>query len=288
MKPIIPKPLLGLLLVPTLTACMMTTSPQPVASMGKLIYGTDGVNLVAFGSQNPGVSVQAKAISGLQPAETVVGLDFRPKDGKLYAVSSASRLYTLNTATGALTPVGSAPLSPGLDADVSAGVDFNPMADRLRIHTSTGQNLRINPDNAMVADGDANKDGVQPDGALVYAAGQANAGQTANLTATGYTNSVAGATSTVLYAIDSSLDTLVMLASPNNGQVTTVGPLGLDVTGATGFDISPGDNVGLLSLTMASSSGFSGLYTVNLATGMATLVDRIGHDKPLLGIAVSP
>jgi len=58
---------------------------------------------------------------------------------------------------------------------------------------------------------------------------------------------------------------------PNNGTLTTVGPLGVAATGATGFDIfSP--NAGYASLVVG---GQTGLYRVNLTTGAATLVNAL-------------
>lgn len=58
----------------------------------------------------------------------------------------------------------------------------------------------------------------------------AGALQTPQIGGTAYTNSVAGATSTTLYAIDVARDVLVTLANPNDGIITTVGPLGVNTT----------------------------------------------------------
>jgi hypothetical protein len=250
------------------------------------IYGVDtGNQLVSFSSNNP-ASVKSTAITGLQSGERVVGMDFRPKDGKLYGISSQSRMYTLNVITGAVTPVGSASFTPSL-AGSAFGMDFNPLPDRIRTHSDGDQNLRLHPDTGAVVDADTNMDGTQPDGMLTYVAGDAAAGQNPNLVGTAYTNSVVGATITTLYAIDSARDTLVTLASPNNGQIATVGALGLDTTDAVGFDIAPLGNIAYATLT-ESQNGPSSLYALNLTTGKATLVARVGSAAPLVGIAIAP
>ena len=55
------------------------------------------------------------------------------------------------------------------------GFDFNPAADRIRVVSNTGQNLRLHPDTGAVVDGDATVEGVQPDPSLRYAWGDVNA-----------------------------------------------------------------------------------------------------------------
>jgi hypothetical protein len=76
----------------------------------------------------PGTVVNVGSVTGLQPGEEIVGIDFRPATGQLYAVSNQSRLYVLNRTNGAAAFAAtlSTPLS-----DTSFGVDFNPTVDRL-------------------------------------------------------------------------------------------------------------------------------------------------------------
>ena len=40
------------------------------------------------------------ALTGLQPSETILGIDVRPKTGVLYGLGSSSRLYKIDPATG--------------------------------------------------------------------------------------------------------------------------------------------------------------------------------------------
>ncbi|WP_461122865.1 DUF4394 domain-containing protein [Saccharothrix stipae] len=97
-----------------------------------------------------------------------------------------ARLYTVDPHTGHAVGIGTA---VALDGH-AIGFDFNPTVDRIRLVTSKGQNLRLHPDTGAVA---------ATDGVLAHVDG----GSAPRVAAAGYTNSVAGATSTTLYAIDS-------------------------------------------------------------------------------------
>jgi hypothetical protein len=237
--------------------------------------------LLNFNPGAPGVINSARFITGLAQGESVVGIDFRPADGRLYALTSASRLYTINPTNGFAAPVGASPFTTALNG-VNFGVDFNPVPDRLRVVSDADQNLRLNPNNGAVA-------GV--DTTLAFASGDANAGPSPNIVAAAYTNNFAGATTTTLYGIDSERDTLVTqgsvggaTVSPNTGQLFTVGNLNVNTTGLVGFDIAPVTNAAFASLTTQGAS-VSQLYTINLASGAATLVGTIGGGRLIRDIA---
>src|SRR4029079_6264434 len=100
-----------------------------------------------------------------------------------------------------------------------------------------------------------------------------------------YTNTFAGATSTTLYVLDSNLDILAIQNPPNNGTLTTVGALGVDTSAEVGFDIAPRSGTALVSLTVGGSAQ---LYTINLATGAASLIGPIGSAQPIRDIAIAP
>jgi hypothetical protein len=175
----------------------------------------------------------------------LVGLDFRPLNGQLYAVSNLSRLYTINASNGAATFV--AMLSVNLSG-TSFGFDFNPLVDRIRIVSNTGQNLRVNPlTGAAIADGMINPG-------------------TPSVTAAAYTNNFAGTTSTALYVIDN--DKLFIQNPPNAGTLTQVGPLGITAGVNNGFDIGGTSNIAYGIFTSGSNTS---LYTINLSNGMATM-----------------
>ncbi len=256
------------------------TGPQgpagtPGAAASRSIFGIDASNmLVVFSSNRPEVVTRRVAVSGLSAGEQVLGLDFRPVDGRLYAIGSSSRIYTVDTLSGAATPAGAA-FTPALTG-AGLGFGFNPVVDRIRVHTDATQDLRIVPTTGAVA---------FVDGALAYRTGDAGAGTTPAIGGTAYTNSVAGATTTELYAIDATRDVMVELANPNDGMLDTVGPLGVNTDGNIGFDIGGGE--AFATLTSAGTT-FSTLYRMNLDTGRATVIGNVGGGALLRTIAVAP
>ena len=234
---------------------------------GYTAYGLTTANqLVTFNTSRPNTIFSTVAITGLQAGENALGIDFRPATGQLYALGSTSRIYTINTTTGAATQVG----SPGAFtlSGTDFGFDFNPVPDRIRVVSNTGQNLRLNPN----------------DGTLTSADGPINPG-TPNVTAVAYTNSFAGATTTTLYDIDSGNDTLYIQNPPNNGTLASVGPLGVNVTDSNGFDIAPGRNVALAALQVNGETT-SKLYSINLTNGSAAFIGPIGAATALRGFAI--
>ena len=87
-----------------------------------------------------GVLREIGYVSGLvAPDSSLIGIDFRVQDGMLYGVGNGGGVYRIDTTNAAATRVNS--LTVALAGD-SFGVDFNPAADRLRIVSNTGQNLR--------------------------------------------------------------------------------------------------------------------------------------------------
>jgi hypothetical protein len=201
--------------------------------------------LLAFDPEN-NADIIRTAITGLQANENIVGIDFRPANNMLYAISSNSRIYTINTSTGAATFV--ATLSTPLNG-TSFAVDFNPVPDRIRIISNTGQNLRVNP-----LDGATTNDvAINPTPAAI--------------TAAAYTNSVAGAMTTTLHVIDTDSDKIFIQNPPNNGTLTMGMNLGVNVEAANGFDIG---GRGGVAYAILSTGNTTSLYTINLTTGQAT------------------
>ncbi|MDQ3012120.1 MAG: DUF4394 domain-containing protein, partial [Acidobacteriota bacterium] len=231
----------------------------------------------------PGTINSSRQISGLSSGENLVGLDFRPATGQLFALSSTGRIFTIDPATGIALQVGSTPLSPALSG-ANFGFNFNPVVDRIRLVSNTGQDLRLNPVTGTVAATDTN---------LTFAAGDVNASATPNVVAVAYNNSFFGSTTTTLYGIDATLGTLVTqgsvggtTTSPNTGQLFTVGSLGVPVSGRVGFDIVPFTNAGILSIT-APGATTSQLYSVNLTTGVATLIGAVGVNETLTALTIA-
>lgn len=255
-----------------------------VISTGAAVAGptafatTSAGDLVSFDVDAPGTLTSQVAITGLGVGETVLGIDFRPAaPTTLFALGSGSALYTINTATGVATKVGTG-FTTALTGQ-SYGFDFNPVIDRIRIVGDNNQNIVANPDT-----GDAN---VATTVDVFYGDGDANAGSDPLVFASAYTNSVAGATATQLYGIDANLDVLATQAN-NTGVLGTVGPLGVSVEGVGGFDlVGEGDGIASYAALNTSTTGGSGLYFIALSTGNATLLGDIAGDT-ITSLAIGP
>lgn len=244
----------------------------------ELIYGvTDTGNLVTFDSATPGALNTVGALSGFVEGQTFSSfrdMDFRPATGQLFALGTSgtsAQLYTINTATAALTAVGS---GFGLiSSDDSLSIDFNPSVDRLRIVARDGSNYRANPITGGLAASPS-------DTALTYNAGVGTGKPT--VASIAYSNNVPGGTPTTLYGFDlkyTSDDTQHVRTiggvngnpTPNGGVVFDVGSTD-DEFGFTdspiGFDISGTTGVAYLSAEPFTQFAVNpSLFTVNLGTG---------------------
>ncbi len=253
------------------------TTPPPVsATVGDVVALTVSNRLISFDRASPATIRTNVLVTGLQSGENLVGIDMRPVDGMLYGVGSTGRLYTLDPVTGAATNKSRLAADPADTTDAftalagtNFGVDFNPMADRLRIVSNTGQSLRINVDTgATTTDGSIN-------------GGAANTA----ISASAYTNSFAGTGSTTLFGIDAVNNTLYTQNPPNNGTLANPVPLGIVAGAVNGFDIDARTNMGYM---VATVGGARNLYGVNLAatSAPATLVGALGVTEDIRGIAL--
>ncbi|MEO6458757.1 MAG: DUF4394 domain-containing protein, partial [Chloroflexia bacterium] len=160
----------------------------------------------------------------------------------------------------------------------SFGFDFNPAVDRIRVTSDQDQDLRLNPNNGTVA---------AIDSTLAYTSTDRNAGQNPFVIASAYTNNFPGPASTTLYNIDSNLDILVTQNPPNSGTLNTIGSLGVDAGNTGAFDIV-GANTAFAALNInGGEANSTGLYTINLSSGAATMVGAIGGGEAIRGLAAS-
>ena len=186
----------------------------------------------------------------------VLGIDQRPVDGKLYGVTDAGQIVTIDPANGRATQVSR--LNMAFDSGGRAVVDFNPVADRLRLMGMSGVNYRIN-----VSTGEVTRDGE-----LKYQAGSAWAETRPRIVAGAYTNSMQGATATVLYTIDTLSRSLNLQAPPNDGVQQPKGEVAASLPTGVAFDILAGTPQGFL---LAGTT----LHMVNLETGLATAAGAV-------------
>ena len=254
------KRLFPLLLGPALAICLF-----PAPAEAETIYAVTTTNvLLTFDSATPGTIASSVAITGLVGGDAIVAIDLRPATGQLYALSSGSRLYVINPVTGVATQVGSA--GAFTLSGTRFGFDFNPTVDRIRVVSDANQNLRLNPNDGTLT---------ATDTSVAFAVGDPNFGEDPFVTGVAYTNNFAGALTTTLYDIEGGNLALLIQNPPNSGTLNTVGAVGVNfVTDFVGFDISGVSSVAYASLVLAGSP--AGLYTINLATGAATLVGGIG------------
>lgn len=262
-----------------LCALALFISGAQTPASAELIYGIAAVGnstaLLSWDSASPGSIISGSFVSGLQSNETIVGIDFRPATGGLYALGTSSRLYTLDTSTGAASAVGGQ-FAPPLNG-FNFGFDFNPTIDRIRVVAETNKNLVLNPITGAVQASATD---------LFFGPADPNFGVDPNVVNSAYTNNVNGAVSTQLYGIDTALDILVTQAN-SAGTLGTVGPLGFNATGVGGFDVSGATGIAYAAL-LPSGSSQSNLYSINLATGAATNLGQIDGGVIITAMAVAP
>lgn len=241
---------------------------------------TQAQELIRFNAGTPRRIEQRQPLVGLAPGETVLGIDFRVSHGVLYGLTSAGKLVTIDTASARATAVGAGP-GAALQGE-RFGVDFNPAADRLRVVSDSGQNLRFHPETGALA---------ATDPALVAA----TTGLTAlRLAGAAYTYNKKNEKLTTNYALDigrgwlvtqGSIEGVEPVVSPNTGRIFDVGPLGTGPVDDAAFDIADTDNTALAALR---SRGHTRLYAIDLGSGRARLLGRIGDGSALRGIAIQP
>lgn len=238
---------------------------------------TPGGGLVCFTDRRPENTQPIGPVTGLGGGDTaLVGIDFRVQDGALYGVGNGGGVYVLDTATGAATFVNQ--LTVALEG-TAFGVDFNPAADRLRIVSNTGQNLRhnVNPGGVTLEDGD-----------LVYTAPTAATG----ITGAAYVNNdLAPATGTTLFDLDVTLDQIALQSPPNAGALVATGKLTVDADAVGGLDVfsapSGGVTVANHAFAVLTVGGTSGLYGIDPLTGTATLLKPFAQPVTDLAIPVA-
>jgi hypothetical protein len=242
--------------------------------LGLMIVALTTANtMFEVGSDDPATPLfPERPITGLQPGEQILAIDFRTTVEELHGLGSSGRLYRIEF-SGAATPVAGPAF--GVTPGEAFGWDFNPVVDAIRAvgDGGTNRNLRLDPDTGLL---------LATDTAVAYAATDPNAGADPNVVGSAYTNNFIGAAATTLYGIDSGLDVLVTQNPPNTGTLTTVGALGVDAPADNlGFDVST-------SAGRALAAWGNTLYTINLATGAATAVGPITASAAIRGIAVVP
>ncbi|RAK70533.1 DUF4394 domain-containing protein [Hymenobacter edaphi] len=280
-------------------AVLLSLAANPANA--QVVFGLSGTDLTSVNLASPATSQTRVAITGVTAGQTLVGLDFRPATGELFALGydastagNNSRLYVINQTTAVATPVGAAAFRLELGgASERIAFDFNPTVDRIRVASTNDANYRLNPITGTSAATDTN---------LAFVAGDANAGQNPFIGAAGYTNSFIGAATTTLYYIDEQRSVLVRSDNPNGGTLTTLVPIAptaggnptpINAPGASTdldiFTVAAGAENAYLNVNQVDGNGnfVSFLYRLNLTTGETTLAGAInGQGVGITDIAV--
>jgi len=223
--------------------------------------------LFSFFSDNPGAVTAKTPITGVVGNEKIAAIDVRPRTGVLYGIDRLGKLYWIDKNTGVATFIGNGQ-NP---AQINADIDFNPRFDVIR-QEADAQNVRINPGTAAVT-ADTNLT-LQP------------ANVPANAVALAYTNPDEAPSSTQLFVITGASNRVYLQANPNDGKLTEVGQLPLDIGSNVGFDIAPG-NVGFVSVqNLNNPAAGSTLLRFDPASGAATIESIIGGGVAVKSIAV--
>lgn len=257
------------------------------ALVGQMAYALSGTNLLSFDTQNPGYIRELNAITGITAGQSIVGMDFRPATGTLYALgfngtTNDAQLYTINTSSAIATAVNATPVSISIGT-VNTGFDFNPTVDKIRVVSNNDMNYRLDPITGTITATDAN---------VNFATGDVNSGANPNVGTVAYINSINTATATTLYNYDEVLNILTNQNPPNNGTLNTIGASGIAVNSADPsvdmdifYDVATMTNKAFLAANVNTDMN-DNLYSLNLSTGMTTLIGKIGFGVPVKDIAV--
>ncbi len=209
----------------------MATSVRPVffGDLSAIGLTTTGY-LARFDTASPSRLVPIGRVTGLVGGDTsLIGIDYRVQNGRLYGVGNLGGIYVINTSNAVAILVSH--LTVALSG-TAFDVDFNPAANRLRIISNTGQNLRHNIDDPA---GTPPINTTAVDTLLNYPPAVTAA---TGLTGAAYTNNdLDPSTSTTLFDLDTALDQVDVASPANSGQLVPTGRLGLPVVGNAGFDI---------------------------------------------------
>ncbi|MFB7025701.1 MULTISPECIES: DUF4394 domain-containing protein [unclassified Streptomyces] len=237
---------------------------------------TTDQRLVGFDVHKPSETWALGKVSGLRGDTVLVGIDFRVQNGKLYGVGEKGGIYTLSSSAKAVKV---SQLTVALQGK-HFGVDFNPAANRLRVISDTGQNLRHNIDDpaapaTTTVDGTLTNPTMPPSTAL-------------GITGAAYTNNdLNAATATTLFDIDTTNDRVSLQSPANAGTLAPTGNLGVNAGPSAGFDIyyksSDGSNRGFAAL---STDGKQRFYKINILNGSADLVGTFPASRQVVDIAL--
>lgn len=286
-QPAAPYPLAERFLLPVLLV-LLALSP----AKGQVIYLLTESGSLAKYSITLGTLTSPSPLAGVEAGDQLVAMDVRPNNQRLYALgvntsAGTLRLYHISPETLQATPLGSPGQfsqndgSPLTIPTTRWDMDFNPASDRIRVVSESGLNFRMNPNEGSLIDGSGGSPGIQPDP-------DTNGGPM-GLGGAAFTNNAPSASITTLYTVDPVSGSLFIQTPLNSGaqssqQTITLNGSPLGFTNAS-LDILPGVNAPSSGAPVTSGVGYlvagpnpasadsSSLYSLNLVTGAATLLN---------------
>jgi hypothetical protein len=281
------------------SALAQTSVKQNVVVPGRNIFGLSSDNSIYVLRPSATQWVRLGRVDNVRGGN-MVGIDFRAADNTsniLYGVTDIGDVYKVNLATNPFTVTPISTMATKFTGGFSGLMDFNPVANALRVIGANDQNLAV----VNGADG-SNLSTTVAQTKLTYAAGDPAAGQDPEISGGAYSNNFVGATSTIFYMVDHARDTLVTIStltatgSSNTagGVLKTIGsfvdtagnPLNMSPT--TDFDIytdSTGRNFLVGQTTRLLFSIDLSTVNINLPVGQTQrVVVRRGVPSNQLGV----
>jgi Domain of unknown function (DUF4394) len=243
---------------------------------------SNGATMCAFNTDKPGTLNWVRDITGFVDGETtLIGIDARVQDGLLYGVGNTGNIYTITINPDPSWEVVDLAKVSKLGVPLSGtnfDIDFNPAADRLRVISDTGQNLRHNlNDHTTIADMPLTLNGAPATG----------------VTAAAYTNNdLSPDTVTTLVDLDTLNDQVSLQAPANNGTQNPTGKLTVNATANAGADIyanvSGGKTISNTAFAAFVPSGVTraSFYMFDIFTGAAVKVGDFPSIAPVVDVAV--
>lgn len=217
---------------------------------------TGGSGLRQFAASTPGVLGLAQPVTGLAAGETLLAIDTRFADSRLYALSSLGKTYRIDE-NGAAT---------ALTATLAVNAGDRYLIDMSPVTSSTApvhQGL-MHVINATTLQ----KHTLDVDNGTTSAATTITPG-TANLVGSAFSSSLLG--TAAQYAVDLTTATLQTLA--DSGGLTRYNSLGLSLGSSAGFDIAGSFDDNALLAGRTGTSGPFTLYRLTLNTTANTPVN---------------
>lgn len=221
-----------------------------------------------------GCSIRFRPLFRVPTNDQIIGIDFRPADNWLYAVTDTGFIHQIDVdRPGVGNFIQVSTITPRFAGGVQSLADFNPVANALRLIGSNDQNFAI-------VNGSGNLAQTVPQTRVAYAAGDVNFGTDPNIAGGAYTNNVAGAATTIFYALDFDLDNLVTIApllvgagssNTGGGQLQTIGQI-VDASGKS-INITPIADMDIYT----DDNGNNTMYGITERTFFAIDVAQLGN-----------